>query len=127
MNDVVLENVSQLVDEDIAELVEIAGKGDDHAEAQRLGKAGDAGRQKVGKDIGLLELVVRLIDDDRRPVRKVVVQNLADVIVPFFEVLDGPHGQILEFRLKVKLYVLAFEDLPLEVSIADFVFPKSLL
>ena len=127
VNDVVLENVGQFVDEDIAELVEVTRKGDDHAEAQRLGKASDARRQKVGKDIGLLELVVRLIDDDRRPVRKVVVQDLADVIVALFEVLDCPHGQILEFRLKVKLYVLAFEDLPLEVAVADFVFPKSLL
>ena len=70
---------------------------------------------------------MRLIDDDRRPVRKVVVQNLADVVVALFEVLDCLHGQILEFRLKVKLYVLAFEDLPLKVSIANLVFPKSLL
>ena len=115
------------MDEDIAELVEIARKGNYHAEAQRLGKASDAGRQKVGEDIGLLELVVRLIDDDRRPVRKVVVQNLADVIVALFEVLDRLHGQILEFRLKVKLYVLAFEDFPLEVSVAYFVFPEPLL
>ena len=67
VNDVVLKNMGQLVDEDIAELVEIARKGDDHAEAQRLGKAGDARWQKVGEDIGLLELVVRLIDDDGRP------------------------------------------------------------
>ena len=46
--------MGQFVDENIAELVEIARKGDDHAEAQRLGKAGDARRQKVGEDIGLL-------------------------------------------------------------------------
>ena len=127
VNDVVLENVGQLVDEDVAELVEIAGKGDDHAEAQRLGKAGHAGRQKVGKDVGLLELVVRLIDDDRRPVRKLVVQDLADVIVALFEVLDCLHGQILKFGLKVKLDVLAFEYLPLEVPVADLVFPEPLL
>ena len=54
--------------------------------------------------------------------RKVVVQDLAYVIVALFEVLDCLHGQILEFRLKVKLYVLTFENLPLEISIADLVF-----
>ena len=56
-----------------------------------------------------------------------MVQDLADVIVALFEVLDRLHGQILEFRLEVKLYVLTFEDLPLEVSVANLVFPESLL
>ena len=70
---------------------------------------------------------MRLIDDDRWSVRELVVQDFADVVVALLEVFDCIHGQILELRFEVEFQVLALEDLPFEVAIADFVFAEALL
>ena len=103
VHDIVLEDVGQLVHQHVAELVEVAVKGDDHAKAQWLGETCYARWQEIGEDIGLLELVVGLVDDDRRPVRQLVVQNSTDMAVGLFEIFDGLHSKVLELRLEVQL------------------------
>ena len=66
VDDVVLEDVHQLVHEDVAKVVEVAVEGDDHAVAPAARRSRPPRRQEGLDDVGLLELVVGLEDDDRR-------------------------------------------------------------
>ena len=121
VDDVVLEDVGQLVHEDIAKVVQIAVEGNDHAVAQGLGEAGHARRQKGLDDVGLLEVVVRFEDDDRRLGGQFVAHHRTDVVVALLEIADGAFGEAFKLGLEQQIQVLALHPPGIEVAIADLV------
>ena len=77
-------------------------------------------------DIGLLELIVGLVDDDRGFGRKFVAHDLADLNIALFQILDSLLRQVVELGFVVQFQVFAFQNPPVEVLVADFIFAKTM-
>ncbi len=120
-NDVELELVGELVDDRAVEQIRRFVDRHDDPVPRRFGKGLHAFLRSAGNDVLLLELAVRLEQDQRHLVREVVLQFSADVLIRAFRVARDPLEVLLDLRVVVNLEVFGRVDLPLEVVVADLV------
>ncbi len=117
----VLEDVHQLVRDQLVELVRRRVDGQHHAVLHRLGERGDALGQLGQRDVGLLELAVRLVDDQRHAKAQLVVQLLADLQVGALRVGDDLFEERLQRRVVVHVEMRGLVDSPVERLVRDLV------
>ena len=116
-----LEDVGQLVGDQPLQLVGRLVDGDDHPVAHRLGEGRHPFRDEVREQVGLLELRVGLVEDDRDRARDLVLELARDLLVAALQVRRQPAQVLLELGVVVDLEVGALVDAPLELVVADLV------
>ena len=123
-DDVELEDVRQFVRDRAVEQVRRLVERQQHPVARRLGKRRDPLAHRARDDVLLLEIDVRLEDDQRHLERQVVLEVRADRLVGAL----GVAGHTLEVRLHlgvvVDLEVVRGVDLPVEIAVVDQVLPE---
>ncbi len=123
-DDVELEDVRQLVRDRAVEQVRRLVERQQHPIACRLGERRDPLAHRARDDVLLLEIDVRLEDDQRHLERQVVLEVRADRLVGAL----GVAGHTLEVRLHlavvVDLEVVGRVDLPVEVAVVNQVLPE---
>ncbi len=115
------EGVRQLVGDQSLQLVGRLVDRDHHAVEQRLGEGGDALGHERREQVGLLELGVGLVEDDRDRLRHLVLEAGRDLEVRALEVGGEPRQVLLELGVVVDLEVRALVDAPREVVVLDLV------
>ena len=81
--------------------------------------SGDGAR----RDVLLLELAVRLEDDERHALVEVVPQVRADLLIRALGVARDAREVLLVFRVVVNLEVVGLVDVPLELVVVDRFLP----
>ena len=81
--------------------------------------AADAFLRRARDDVLLLELAVRLEEDERHLEREVVLQVGADLLVGALGVAGDPLEVLLDLRVVVDLEVVGRVDVPVEVVVVD--------
>ena len=112
----------QLVDDQAVQPVRRLVDRHDHSLAHRLGKRADAFRG-LAEDVFLLELAVRLEQDQLHFEGQVVLQIGADLLIRAFRVAGDARQVLFELRVVVDLEVVRLVDVPLEVVVVDSVLP----
>ena len=79
-----LKGVNELVTNDVVGLVERPRQRQDDAAPHRFGHAAGALTQLVGDDVGLLEIGVRAVQDERLAARQPVLEHPLEPRVPPF-------------------------------------------
>ena len=120
-NDVELEDVRQLVRDQAVERVGRLVDRQDHAVAVRLGEGEDAFGELARLDVLLLELALRLEQDEGNLEREVVLQVRADLLIGTLGIARDAFEMRLELRVVVDLEVVGRVDVPLEIVVADLV------
>ena len=120
-DDVERELVGQLVGDQPVELVGRLVDGQHDALPERLGEGGDAVRDRARNDVLLLELAVRLEDDEGNEVGEVVGQVGADLGVRALGVAGDALQVLLHLGVVEDLEVLGRVDVPLKVVVLDTV------
>ena len=118
-NDVERELVGQLVGDQPVELVRRLVDRQHDALPERLGEGAHAVRHRAGNDVLLLELAVRLEDDEGNEVREVVRQVGADLGVRALGVAGDALEVLLDVGVVEDLEVVGGVDVPLEVVVLD--------
>ena len=113
--------VRELVDDQAVEPVRRIVDRQHHALAERLGERADAFLRRAGNDVLLLELAVRLEEDERHLERQVVLQVGADLLVRALRVAGDALEVLLDLRVVVDLEVVGRVDVPLEGVVVDVV------
>ena len=120
-NEVVLEDVRQLVDDQSVEQIGREIDRQDHAVAFAFGKREHAFLRSARRDVLLLELAVRLEDDERHALIEVVPQVRADLLVRALGVARHPFEVPLVLGVVVDLEVVRLVDVPLELVVVNSV------
>ena len=120
-DEVVLEDVRQLVDDQPVEQVRRQIDRQHHAVALAFGEREHAFLRGARRDVLLLELAVRLEDDERHALVEVVPQVRADLLIRALGVARDPLEVPLVFGVVVDLEVVGLVDVPLELVVVDLV------
>ena len=116
-----LERVDQLVTENVVRLRERTGRGQHDAALQDLGDAARRLAQLAVDRVGLLEVRMPRVQDDRLPALELVVEEDAQPRVPALgETRDDPRRGLLR-RIEVDVEVIRPQDLELERLVAHLV------
>ena len=116
-----LKHVHQLVPQGVAELGIAAGERQRDALLQELRDAEQPLRRHERQDVGLLEIGVRRIDDERDAPRGMVVEASLQDPVALFGEGERDATELLLFRIVVQVHVLAAQHVPVEAAILDLV------
>ena len=122
-DEVELEDVGQLVGDEALQPVGRLVDGDHHPVARRLREGGHPFGHEAAEQVGLLELGVRLVEDDRDREVDLVLEVGGYLLVSALRVGDDPREVLLELRVVVDLEVRALVDPPREVVVVDLVLP----
>ena len=126
VGDVEHEHVHEFVVDHVHETLGVAGVGQHHALAKGLGKPPGPLADQAVRDVGLLEVVGRRIEDERDLGLELVVE---DPRQPEVGVL-GDHGrarcELLLLRVEEDLEVRGVQDVPVEVLVLDLVAAEEL-
>ena len=120
-DDVELELVRQLVDDQAVETVRRIVNRRDDALDDRLGEGADAFLRRAGIDVLLLELAVRLEQDQLHLEGQIVFEIGADLLVRALGVAGDALQVLLERRVVVDLEMIRRVDAPLELVVVDVV------
>ena len=118
-DDVELEDVRQLVRDQAVERVGRLVDRQHHAIAIRLGEREHAFGQLARLDVLLLELALRLVEDERDLEGQVVLQVGADLLIRALRVAGDPLEVLLDLRVVVDLEMVRGVDVPLEIVVPD--------
>ena len=120
------EHVDQFVPDDALEAVQVAVGRDHDAALEELEEAADAVRDEARRHVGLLEVQVGRVEDDRDAVRQRQVEARLQRVVPVLGRLGADGREVLGLGVVVDVEVLRFEDVPLEAVVLDLVAPEPL-
>ncbi len=120
-DDVELEDVREFVRDQAVEPVGWIVDRQQHAIAIRFGERADAFLRGAGRHVLLLELAVRLEQDQRHLEREVVLQVRTDLLVGALRVAGNPLEVLLEIRVVVDLEMVGGVDVPVEVVVMNVV------
>ena len=123
-DDVELKLMRELVDDEAVELIGRLVDRHDHPLADRFGERADAFLSRRRVDVLLLELAVRLEQNQLNLERQVVLQVGADLLVRAFRVAGDARQVLFDLRVVVDLEVVRRVDVPLEVVVVDLVLPE---
>src|SRR4030095_12375984 len=119
--DVVLKRMHEFVTDDVIGVSERAGKREHDPPPQPLGHAAGAFTYFASDDVGLLELDVRAIQNERLQSAELMVQQTLETHPPPFGKARGDLNTLLLARVEIDVEVLSLEDLEIEVSILNLV------
>ena len=120
-DEVVLEDVRQLMDDEPVEQIRRQIDRQHHAVALAFGEREHAFLCGAGRDVLLLELAVRLEDDERHALVEIVPQVRADLLVRALGVARDPLEVPLVLGVVVDLEVVGLVDVPVELVVMDLV------
>ena len=123
---VVLELVHHLVADHVLELGVGAGEGQDHAVLEKLGDAARALTDVAADRVGLLEVRLRGVQDDRLAALKLVVQDAGEARVPPLRHACCVERRRALGRIVIDLEVIGLDDLEVEGPVLDLVLPEVL-
>jgi hypothetical protein len=123
---VVLKGVNELMTEHVIGFGEAAGEGQDDAAFGALGDATGALADLAGQHIGLLEMRVRRIQDQRLAAAQLVLQQLGDSRVPPLRHARGEGHRSFFLRVVIDVEVLGGEHLEVKLFVLDLVAPEIL-
>src|SRR5688572_10555784 len=116
-----LEDVHELVAKGVAELGVASPKWKRNTSLEELGDAKDSLRRHEGKDVRLLEVDVRRIDDERNALANLVAETARERIVALLGVHEGRAGDAVFLGIEEDIDVLAGEHVPIEAPILNLV------
>ena len=125
--DVELKGVHQLVADDVIGVGERAAERQDHAPSKRFGDAARALADLTADRIGLLEVRVRRIEDERLASAQLVLQYPPQPRAPAFRHARGDGGGVPLLLVEVHVEVLGPQHLELERAVLDLVAAEVLL
>jgi hypothetical protein len=120
-DEVELEDVGQLVGDEALQAVRRLVDGQHHAPAHGLREGQHPFGHEVREEVRLLELGVRLVEDERDREVDLVLQVPRDLLVRALRVGDDAPEVLLELRVVVDLEVRALVDAPGEAVVGDLV------
>ncbi len=92
-----------------------------HAVALAFGEREHPFLGSTGRDVLLLELAVRLEDDERNALVEIVPQVRADLLIGALGVAGDPLEVPFVFRVVIDLEVVGLVDVPVELVVMDLV------
>ena len=113
--------MGELVRDEAVKIVRRIIDGQQHPLAIRLGKCRHAFLGGARRDVFLLELAVRLENDQRDLEREVVFQVGADVLIGAFRVARHTLEVLLDLGIVVNLEVVRRIDVPVETVVVNIV------
>ena len=119
-----LEDVHQLVAQGMAELRQVAAERHGDAALQEIGRAQEAFRRDEREDVGLLEVHVRRVDDERDAGGDLVAEAERERVVALLGIGERGAREFLLDRIVVQVHVLALEHAPVEPAVLDLVLPE---
>ena len=124
VHDVEHEDVRQLVVENVAQVLVGAREGHHHSVLEELGESADALADVRVGDVGLLEVVVRCVDDDRYDRCQLVPQDHLELVVRQLDDARDGVGQVLGAVVEIDVEVLGPGHVPGEGAVLDLVSPE---
>ncbi|PYO70218.1 MAG: hypothetical protein DMD69_00350 [Gemmatimonadetes bacterium] len=114
----------QLVAQGVAEIEIAAGERQGHALLQELRHAEQSLGRHERQDVGLLEIGVRGVDDERDAPVGVVIEAPLQGAVALLGVRQRDTGELLLLGIVVEVDVLAAQHVPIEAAVLDLVLPE---
>jgi hypothetical protein len=118
--------VNHLVLEDVLELRVRAAERHHRAVPLEIGDAAGSFAGRLAQRVGLLEIGVGGVQNDRLPFPELVVQHLGQAGVAAFRHAGGVHGRDPLALVVVDVEVLGLDDLEIELAVLDPVAPEIL-
>ncbi len=125
--DVELERMHELVADHMVGVAERTAHRQHDATPHRLGDAAGSFAELTLDCVGLLEIGMRGIQDERLPAAERVGEYPLEPRVPPFGHTRGDVDPVTLARVEVDVEVLGLEDLEIELLVLDFVAPEILL
>ena len=120
------EGVGQLVDHDVPQVLVGPGEGQHHPVAQDLGEPAGAGVDQLGCDVGLGEVVVGAVEDDRHAAAEGVPHALGQHRMGLLGEVHHPHRQAVEAAVEIDLEVVRGHRTPVVGPVLDLVLAEIL-
>ena len=124
--DIELEGVHELVAEDVIALRHRVLKRQNDPALEDLGEATGRLAHLLGRRVGLLEVGMRGVENERLPGADLVVHDPREPGVPALRHAAGHQGGLPFLLVKVDVEVLGTDDLPVERIVLDLVPPEVL-
>ena len=119
------EDVDQLVVQDPLEVGVGAAQGQGHPPLEELREAGHPLREQARHDVGLLEVDVGGVDDERHPAAHGVGEAALQAAEAFLRHARRDRRQLLLLRIEVDVEVLGLHPLPGELVVLDLVLAET--
>ena len=117
----VLERMDELVAEHMIGVAERRGHRQDHPPLRAFGDTAGALADRALEDVGLLELRMAGVENDRLAAGQRVPEDARQPRVPALGHAAGHRGGLGLFRVVVDVEVLRFQDLEVEAIVLDLV------
>ncbi len=124
-NDVVLKYMDEFVSYNPVEFAHGTAEGDRHPALQVLCEAEDSFRDLVRDNVGLLEVLVGGVDYERHPPDDLVIHFLPEEFVTPLGLEECEPGDVFLLPVVIDVEVFTLHHLPVELGVADLVFPES--
>ena len=111
----------ELVTDHVIRVGERPAEWQDDAAAERLGDAARALAQLAGNGVGLLEVGMRCVKDERLPAAQLMREQPLQAGVPPFRHTGGDVNPFTFFRVEVDVEMLGFQHLKVELLVLDFI------
>ena len=119
------EDVDQLVVQDALEVGVGAAQGKGHPPLEELREPGHPLREQARHDVGLLEVDVGRVDDERHPAAHGVAEAALQVAEALLRHARRDRGQLLLLRIEVDIEVLGLHPLPGQLLVLDLVLAEA--
>jgi len=115
------EDVYQLVADHMPKIPHRAVVRDDDSTFEELKEPSDTFRDKAGSGVGLLEVEMRAVKNERDAVADVVVELLFKDLVALFRKERSALGEVFHFGIVIDVEVVSFQNMPVEIGVLDFI------
>ena len=124
--DVVLECMNELVAQHMVSFGKRSGQRQHDAPLQSFGDTAGAFADHAADDVGLLEVGVRGVEDERLARAHLVLEDAREARVPALGHAADARGVLALFFVEIDVEVLGLEHLELEFLVLDLVAPEIL-
>ena len=125
--DVELERVDQFMSDHMIGVGERPAEWQDDAAANRFGDAAGAFSDVAADRVGLLEVRVRGVENQRLTPAQIVVEHAVQACAPAFRQACGDGGRLALLRIEVDVEVVRVQDFECERAVLDLVAAEVLL
>ena len=111
----------KLVPDDMGKLLHRTLEGNDHASLEELKKTTDPFRDEPGRDVRLLEMEMRAVENKRDAVGDIMVELLLEMFVTLLREERPALREFLHLGVIINVEVLGAENLPFKFRVLDLV------